>query len=35
MKKILELKLSYFELMDGKFVGFLITVQNFRQFALV
>jgi hypothetical protein len=25
----------YFELMDGKFVGFLITVKNFRQFALV
>jgi hypothetical protein len=21
-------------IMDGKFVGFLITVQNFRQFAL-
>jgi hypothetical protein len=25
----------YFELMDGKFVGFLIIVKNFRQFALV
>jgi hypothetical protein len=25
----------YFELIDENFVGFLITVQNFRQFALV
>jgi hypothetical protein len=27
--------LIIFELIDGKFVGFLITVQNVRQFALV
>jgi hypothetical protein len=27
--------LLYFELMDGTFVGFLITVQNFRRFALI
>ena len=26
---------SYFELIDGTFVRFLITVQNFRKFALV
>ena len=26
---------TYVELMVGKFVGFLITVQNFRQLALV
>jgi hypothetical protein len=25
---------SNFELKDGKFVGFLIIVQNFRQFGL-
>jgi hypothetical protein len=31
----LKALISYFELIDGTFVGFLIIVQNFRQFALV
>jgi hypothetical protein len=31
----LKMAKSYFELIDGHFVGCLITVQNFRQFALV
>ena len=31
----LKALIIYVELIDGTFVGFLITVQNFRQFALV
>ena len=31
----LKALITYFELIDGTFVRFLITVQNFRKFALV
>jgi hypothetical protein len=31
----LKVVIIFFELTDGRFVGFLITVQNFRQFGLV